>query len=247
MRKAIVTFGVGDSRPLLDISLPTFRRYADTHGYELVIGEPPVSADVSWRKLPLLIELFREGYDALVWIDADIVVLRHDRDILDDSPHPLGLVVHEVPEGRVPNCGLMVLRWPLGIASLVTAQAIAEARQAEGRPFRRSAWWEQAAIIEAIGGDPDADIVEVPRGIQLVTGTSLLRWGKLPYEWNPHPHDWRGYPPNTRCFHATMSSDRYEAMVMAVKLSEREEAWRAQVRSTKASSAIAAGQTSTTS
>jgi hypothetical protein len=245
VKKALVTFGVGDARPLLDISLPTFRRYADAHGYELVIGEPPASDDVSWRKLPLLIELFREGYDALVWIDADIVVMRHDRDILDDSPHPLGLVVHEVPEGRVPNCGLMVLRWPLGIVPLLTAQAIADARQVEGRPFRRSAWWEQSAIIEAIGGDPDHDFVSVPQGVQNVTGTSLGTWGKLPYEWNPHPHDWRGYPPNARCFHATMSADRACAMATAVKLAEREESWRC--NSTKASNAIVAGQTSTTS
>jgi hypothetical protein len=247
LRKAIVTFGVGGSRPLLDISLPTFRRYADAHGYELVIGEPPASANVSWRKLPLLIELFREGYDALVWIDADIVVLRYDRDILDDSPHPLGLVVHEVPEGKVPNCGLMVLRWPLGIAPLVTAQAVAEARQAGGRPFRRAEWWEQAAIIEALGGDPDADMVDVPQGAQLATGTPLRAWGGLPYVWNPHPHDYRGHPVDARCFHATMCARQCEAMAEAVMTAEREELWRAGVSTTRASAAIAAGQTFTMS
>ena len=246
MRKAIVTFGVGESRRLLDVSLPTFRRYADRHGYELIIGEPPPSPDVSWRKLPLLIDLLREGYDALVWIDADIVVLSYDRDILDDSPHPLGLVVHQVPEGSVPNCGLMVLRWPLGIVPLVQAQAIAETRQKSERPFRRSAWWEQAAIIEALGGDPDADLIAVPSHAQLVTGTETTRWGRLPYEWNPHPHDWRGYPTNARCFHATMSADRYEAMTMAVKFAEREERWRA-TSSTRVPGAIVAAATSTTS
>jgi len=205
MKKALTTFGLGPMAELLDISLPTFAWYAQTHGYDLFVpsGEQfsSMRRPPSWGKIPLIMSLIQSGYDTVLWLDADVAVVRHDKDIVDDLPTeaPMGMVVHHTPDGAVPNCGVWLVRaesaemleslWPLN-------------------EFDRSAcWWEQAALIAALGGDPDATPVAVPAG---------RAWAELPYEWNSHVRDARGIS-DCRFFHATCFPDRKAAMLEALR------------------------------
>ena len=202
MKKVITTFAFGPQRPLLDVCLPTFARYAEIHGYDLFVPAENTFSEqqprpYAWSKIPLIESLIEQGYGTVLWLDADVVVRRYEKDILADaSGAPISVVVHRTPDGRVPNTGVWLVRhtasdflrslWPLDT-------------------FRRSAcWWEQAAVIAALGGDPDADVVSVPSGEIM---------GGLPYEWNPHVADERGIPGDCRFFHATMFHDRRAAML----------------------------------
>ena len=147
-----------------------------------------------------MLSLLKGGYDTVLWLDADVVVVKYDKDIIDDLPAdaPMGMVVQHTPDGAVPSTGVWVVQkeaeelieslWPLN-------------------GFNRSAcWWEQAALIAALGGDPDATPVEVPAG---------RAWAQLPYEWNPHCRDPRGVSA-CRFFHATCFPDRKAAMLEAL-------------------------------
>ena len=202
VKKVITTFAFGPQRSLLDVCLPTFARYAEIHGYDLFVPAESAfagqeSRPYSWSKVPLIENLIYSGYEAVLWIDADVVVRRYDKDILSDATSAaFSAVIHRTQDGMVPNMGVWVVRstaaeflrslWPLN-------------------SFRRSScWWEQAAVIAALGGDPDADVVSAPRG-------GLM--GELPYEWNPHVSDERGIPDDCRFFHATMFPDRKAAML----------------------------------
>jgi len=208
VKKVITTFAFGPQRELLDVCLPTFARYAEIHGYDLYVpAEKSVSSDderpFPWLKIPLLLSLFAINYEAVLWLDADVIVRRYEKDILEDShPTPLAMAVHRTDDGDVPNSGVWIVRntavdflrslWPLN-------------------SFRRSSgWWEQAAVIAALGGDPDAGKVSVPEG---------PLWGELPYEWNPHIADNRGIPEDCRFFHATMFPDRKAAMLHYARFS----------------------------
>jgi hypothetical protein len=204
MKKALTTFGLGPMAELLDVSLPTFAWYAQTHGYDLFVPSGQqfagINRHVSWGKIPLIVSLLRGGYDAVLWLDADVVVVEHDKDIFDDLPAdaPMGLVVQNTPDGAVPNCGVWLVR-------AEAAEVLESLWPLDG--FRRSAgWWEQAALIAALGGDPDATPVEVPAG---------RAWAELPYEWNPHLRDPRGLA-DCRFFHATCFPDRKAAMIEAI-------------------------------
>ena len=204
MKKAITTFGLGPMADLLDVSLPTFATYARRNGYDLFMPSGWQLTDMkrgfSWGKVPVIIALLKSGYDAVLWLDADVVVRKHDRDILDDLPAdaPMGMVVHHTPDGAVPNCGVWLVRaeaielleglWPLDGFN------------------RSSCWWEQAAVIATLGGDPDATPVDVPAG---------RLWAQLPYEWNSHIHD-PGGVSDSRFFHATCFADRKAAMIGAL-------------------------------
>lgn len=205
MKKALTTFGLGPMAELVDVALPTFARYAQAHGYDLFVPSGAQFAGmirpVSWGKLPLIMSLLKSGYDAVLWLDADVAVVMHDRDILDDLPAdaPMGLVVHHTDDGAVPNCGV----W---LARAAATELLESLWPLDG--FRRSnGWWEQAALIAALGGDPDATPVEVPAG---------RAWAQLPYEWNPHRRDRRGVD-GCRFFHATCFPDRKAAMIEALK------------------------------
>jgi hypothetical protein len=201
MKKVITTFAFGPMADLLDVSLPTFSRYAQAHGYDLFVPSGPQFAGIprhpSWFKVPLILSLLQGGYDTVLWIDADVVVRKHDKDIIEGVEAPMGMVVQNTPDGAVPSCGVWMVRkaameflqglWPL-----------------DG--FARSwCWWEQAAVIAALGGDPDATPVSVPNGW----------WAQLPYEFNPHIRDPRGIY-DCRFFHATCFADRLAAMKEAL-------------------------------
>ena len=202
MNKVITTFGLGPMAELLDVSLPTFARYAQAHGYDLFVPSGAQFANIqrhpSWCKVPLIMSLLQGGYDTVLWIDADVVVRKYDKDIAEGVESPMGMVVQNTSDGAVPSCGVWLVRqaameflenlWPLnGFA-------------------RSGCWWEQVAVIAALGGDPDATPVSVPNGW----------WAQLPYEFNPHIGDYRGIG-GCRFFHATCFPDRLKAMKEALQ------------------------------
>lgn len=212
LSKCLVTFGFGDvSAPLLKAAMPTHYRYAEAHGYDYLVPSeqcarrfrPVWGRPASWLKVGVARGLL-DSYDVVLWLDADVAVLRHDIDILDESPQaPMAMVVHHTPDGAVPNCGVWVLRSGAG-AFLDSLWDCPE--------FARSAgWWEQAAVIHRLGGDPDQTPVNVPAG---------PLWDELPYHWNPHRNDARGIPADARFFHATMFDDRLSAMKEAIHASQ---------------------------
>jgi len=205
-RRVLTTFGFGEHSRFLGISLPTFARYAAQHGYDLFVPQAGFFSgrdegrSASWLKIPLLHSLFGYGYDEVLWIDADVVIRRFDRDIFDNCTlAPLHMVVHETKDGSVPNCGVWFVRSSFG-------PYLPAVWRLNG--FRReNGWWEQAAVLSILGADPDAESVRVPPG---------PLWASIPYEWNPHALDPRGIPQDCRFFHATMVHDRAAAMRRAI-------------------------------
>ena len=203
-RRVITSFGYGDEcSKLARISAVTFQRYAAAHGWDLFLPQKQFFSRAhleagrgdSWLKVPL-IHVLLEDYDEVLWLDADVMAMRLDRDIADDlTDAPMHLVVHHTIDGEVPNCGV----WHVRRQARDMVRSLWDRNQ-----FRRSeCWWEQAALIHALGGDPDAEKVRV--------NPSYL-WSELPYEWNPHVADARGIPGGFRFFHATQVSGRQAVM-----------------------------------
>jgi len=68
------------------LTLPRMEAYAARHGYELIVHEKDGSEfSNSWMKIPAIISALRGGFDFVVWLDIDALILRTDRDILDDA------------------------------------------------------------------------------------------------------------------------------------------------------------------
>lgn len=204
MKKILTSFGFGNQQDLLRITSPSFVKYAQTHNYDIFLpsesffSESTKSRHYSWWKIELIKKLF-DDYDKILWLDADIVVCRFDKDILDelDSDSHVGMVVHKVPIGYVPNCGV----WTLDKKCM---SWFSDLWQYNKLP-RSDGWWEQDAMLYKLGIDSGSNNIQLPSSYP-------IQWTQLDYLWNPHIHDERGIPPNLRFFHATMFNDRASVM-----------------------------------
>lgn len=68
------------------LTLPRMEAYAARYGYELIVHKPDSSGfSNSWMKIPAIISALRGGFDFVFWLDIDALILRTDRDILDDA------------------------------------------------------------------------------------------------------------------------------------------------------------------
>ena len=218
MRKVLTTFGTGKTKELLKISLPLMAEYALRHGYELYVPSDEMVEVLSdgrphsWAKLCVVSDLLGwwsdvtnacKRPDIVLWLDADVVPVRMDKDILDDfgGTH-VGMVTQRTIDGHVPSCGVAIFHAKSHDYFL---QQVWRAAGDDGMGLRKSdGWWEQAALIKALGGDPDAQPIVPPPPSDY--------WSELPYEWNPHKFDERGIPDDCRFFHATQFEDRAAAM-----------------------------------
>jgi lipopolysaccharide biosynthesis glycosyltransferase len=204
MKKVITSFGFGEHKSLLHLSLPTLYDYAQQHQYDLFIpsefffNDETKKLPPAWWKIDIIQHLFNQ-YDQILWIDADVLICRFEKDIADDMDinNDFGVVVHETPDGQVPNCGVWFLNkscinWLYKLKNFTN--------------FRRSKyWWEQAALLHLIGVDPDAEKIVLPNNY-------TVKWQSLDYSWNPHVHDHRNIPEDTRFFHSTCYPNRLIAM-----------------------------------
>ena len=148
MRKALCSIGAGPHAALLAVSEPTFRAYAERHGYELVVGhEADPGRPPAWAKVRMLQELLTR-FDLVVWIDADAVVVDGRADIAADlaPAAQLGLVEHRRGEERIPNTGVMV--WRAGEFAHELLATMWSAKRYIHHP-----WWENAALVDALGYD----------------------------------------------------------------------------------------------
>lgn len=213
MKKAIVTFGVGPHAELLEIALPSFRAFAERHGYDLFIPDKVgESRPPSWWKVPALLKLLKGGYDLAVFFGSDLVVV----DGRDDFDFPAGywqaVVAHDTGDGQVPNCDMWLTR-PEMIPWLEQAWELTE--------YNFHGWWEQAAILKLMGYEPDPRY----RPMRLVEPSELYhRTRLLDKGWNAHVWD-RAKPERIRIQHATMYQDR--AAIMRV-WAEQAKGWMAE-------------------
>lgn len=204
MRKILITLcnGNPEFKEILKASAPTHARYAAMHDYDYMIASKECvryhtedeGRHPSWAKIKLL---RNQEHHFKLFLDADVGIVQYDRDIIEDFPagKKFGMVVHHTSDGAVPNCGVLACMGDI----------YPDMEEIWGRDhFARCRWWwEQAAMISYLGGDPDAEKVLVPPG---------PLWGELPYVWNPHAMDARRFPADMRFFHATQLADRAGAI-----------------------------------
>ena len=185
VRRAVVTAaGPTMRRVLYELAAPTFQRYAMRWGYDLRVTDLPadgICADpgaqaAKWAKVALLRDAL-DRYEQVLWLDADVLLLRNDEDIADHlhPGHFQALVLEQVPaEHRVnPNTGVWLLG---GSRAAEFLDAVLEAGPQPGP------WADQGAVLAALGwerGDERYHWARPGVGTPFLPGTS---W--LPAGWN---------------------------------------------------------------
>ena len=151
MGRVLVSLGTGKQQKLLRLASVSFRRFAKKHGYVLDLHTDVVdpSRPPAWSKVALIRRLL-DQHELVLWLDADTVVMRSDRDIAEELPDDrfMAMVEHTVGGKANPNTGVMVIR--SGEEARRFFDEVWESTQ-----YLNHRWWEQAAVMHLLGYDPD--------------------------------------------------------------------------------------------
>lgn len=219
MKRAIVTYAAGAHEELLDVALPTYCEFASRHNYNLLVtrGElvesnkyiynkdlPP-----AWNKIPLLLDALYCGYNEVVWLDCDLVIV----DQINDFP-PIGDAIHTLVRhfekgSEVPNTGV----WRVTESCIPLLKEMLKLEV-----FANHGWWEQAALMTLMG------YCVPPEGHRFYdTQCRCVKktvWYKacefMRLCWNSHPNYRADHPHIVHCSYPHMEQ-RLEVMRALVK------------------------------
>lgn len=144
----------GEHMEMLDLLAPTAAYYARLHRMDLLMLPLPdvrlSSRPAAWDKIVLIHHMLKQ-YDTVVWIDADAIICDPNKDIRTalDRQIPMHMVAHRIGNRLVPNTGVWVCR-----SMPRTFQMLYHIWNDERYIEHR--WWEQAALMDLIGFDPDS-------------------------------------------------------------------------------------------
>lgn len=202
--KAILTLATGYHKQLLEIAAPSFRAFADRHGWDIYqasnIGQarPP-----AWYKVQTILSALRK-YDEVLFLGADTLIVDGREDLVAPPGAWQALVAHHTGDGEVPNTDVWLCRQPM----IPYLEQIWNNTQ-----WIMHGWWEQAALLESMG-------YQVLQPTHLVAPTELYQHTYfLDPCWNVHKWH-KPAPASPRIQHATMYPDRAEIMMEWAKQAE---------------------------
>jgi hypothetical protein len=145
MKKALISFGTGPHAEFLEIARPSFKAYAQKHGYDYF--EPSKIDPVRpapWYKVKALLSLLRQGYEAAVFIGADCVIVDGRTDMMNsvEAGKWQAMVAHMTGDGYVPNTDMWIVKPPM----IEWLEKCWELKQ-----YEFHGWWEQAALLDLMG------------------------------------------------------------------------------------------------
>jgi hypothetical protein len=172
----------GTWRQIASVTMPPLAHWCERHGYTLTTGvdmlEHSQGRPASWGKVPAMMEvLARTMGTTVLWVDADVLIMPDAPAFPELGKKLQALVIHQVPEGEGPNCGVWAVS-PCGSGIL---------RQVWDRiAYVDSPWYENAALMDVMGSPPVVPI-RYNRQAALARRTLELdpRWNVLPTQAGP--------------------------------------------------------------
>ena len=181
-------------------------RYGRRHGYDVAYSPgADCNRPHSWHKLLLISDLFDAGYESVLWVDADAMVVdfaADPADLIQPEKH-LYMVRHEVDGRLIPNAGVFMLRncpWSRRLIDRMWSLT----------QYVEHPWWENAALLHLLYRDAFEYRGVVNRD-GLLLGENAIAW--LPERWN---HLWRHTqdgPPVIRHFASSTTRKRVSRMM----------------------------------
>jgi len=171
---------------LMRVMAPTVAFYALQHKMDSLVlplnDRLAPSRPAAWDKV-VLIHNALQMYETVMWIDADAIICDPGKDIREalDPDRKIHLVAHRRGRGRlIPNTGIWVCRRDNSTMELL--------EQLWGHiAYINHRWWEQAALMDLIGYDPQTYTFRGPTPY-----SGLVQF--LDHEWNSRDKDSAAQP-----------------------------------------------------
>jgi len=155
MNAKLVSAYSGDKyKNISSYTFPLMKSYSEYHGidYEFFhINTTEICRPAPWFKVKLLQDTLRlEKYDVIIWIDADVVIVKKENNILDEitNYHIQYVSRHNIDGNIHPNSGV----W------MITPEMYKYLKDIWSKTsLINHFWWEQAALIECMGMKMDVN------------------------------------------------------------------------------------------
>lgn len=158
---ALVTMYAGEAEVLRDLTMPTFERYSDRHGFDLIEANPGDGSSPHLGKVTAL-RCALEDHDLAIWVDADAV-------IFDDAP---GLAQWMPEAARMffaqdRRLAYGINTWLLGLRSGRDTQRFLDRVEEKGRTLTEPPW-DLRAVQQTLDEFPEHQLrmVVTPTGWQ---------------------------------------------------------------------------------
>lgn len=154
LRTVLIQHGTGEYAELLRLTHPIHSAYAERHGISFwaMQGDMPIERSPHWNKILLIQMALSSGFELVVWLDADTLIVRPEQDIRQAAPETGTIAMCEHPgewRGHPShfNSGVIVAR------NRPQAVTFFEKVWAAG-PIRHG-WQEQVRILECAAEMPE--------------------------------------------------------------------------------------------
>ena len=185
MTWALISGATGEHVKLLKESRPSHVSYAGRWGMAYIEADLRGELPASWYKIPAMSAALRDGYEGVLWIDADAMFMRNDVSIEQCALNQWNWVINRYYLGRtqgmvVPSCGVFAVTAAGGhLLDLVWAKR---------DKFAQHGWWEQGAAHDLFGWGGDGYCAFVGE-----TEYTICQ-SELPRDFNAQPHDPQPHP-----------------------------------------------------
>ncbi|WP_395689821.1 putative nucleotide-diphospho-sugar transferase [Aestuariivirga sp.] len=165
-----------------DLSAQTLCAYGKRYGFSVQIEpEVAINRQPAWHRVRYIPELFKKGYEYVMWLDADALFARYDLDIrtVINGISDLYLVQHDIEGQRptpVPNTGVMLIRnsqWSVDLFNTLWNMT----------EFLEHYWWENGALIKLLGYNKLLNAGENNFNDEMLSHITFLpeSWNFLPF------------------------------------------------------------------
>jgi hypothetical protein len=102
-RRSLLIQSIGSNpndtfRRWMEHTEPLHTQYADRHGADFLFfaGEKDAALNPTWNRIPMFLDAFDKGYDKVVWLDADTLVIDQERSVFDETSDDAPLLMTRV-------------------------------------------------------------------------------------------------------------------------------------------------------
>ncbi len=208
MKIALVCLYDKHFEPLTSLTIPPLTAYCQRWGYTPYFGQPDAKYDPrnTWDRFVILYDLLEQGFDAVMWLDADTILTNHHiriEDRLGSEKFVLSTDLHGI------NAGVMIAR-----NHVLTRELLLSIIQAEKGLFDKHPHREQEMLSHYLASPHYEHLATILPQRMMNAFPHELYGRSTQYPGNWHQGDWIIHFPGMRMF------GRLEAMPPYLKLIE---------------------------
>lgn len=209
-RNLLIQSADGAHLKYLDAAEPIHRAYAERHGADYLAHRGRIDPTVhpAWNRLPLMLDAFEQGYEKVVWLDTDTLVVQPEHDIFAETRSDIALLMKRayIPWQDRPdaawNDGVLVANAAVTAPGSFGQDSTVRAERAlrwvwgkRGVPFREHhvpGMWELNWLMDWCSQFPgDVDYLDPAWNWMSLDMTLYGPEGAYILAWHGMPHDQR--------------------------------------------------------